>query len=144
MKKASVLLVAIALALFGLAACGGDDDDDSGETTAAETTTTDTAAADGGAGGGGAVQITTTEGISYDEKSAQAPAGAVTVSYDNMADIPHDVTIEDESGQELAATDVITGSTAETTVDLQPGNYTFYCSVPGHREQGMEGTLTVD
>jgi uncharacterized cupredoxin-like copper-binding protein len=144
MKKASVLLVAIALALFGLAACGDDDDDDGGdETTAAETTTTDTAAG-GGAGGGGAVQITTTEGISYDENSAQAPAGAVTVSYDNMADIPHDVTIEDESGQELGATDVITGSTAETTVDLQPGTYTFYCSVPGHRDQGMEGTLTVD
>ena len=142
MKKASVLLVAIALALFGLAACGDDDDDDGGDETTAAETTTDTAA--GGAGGGGAVDITTTEGISYDETSAQAPAGTVTVTYDNMADIPHDVTIEDESGQELGATDVITGSTAETTVELQPGTYTFYCSVPGHRDQGMEGTLTVD
>jgi uncharacterized cupredoxin-like copper-binding protein len=143
MKKASVLLVAIALALFGLAACGDDDDDDGGdETTAAETTTTDTAA--GGGGAGGAVAITTSEGISYDESSAEAPAGSVTVTYDNKADIPHDVTIEDESGQELAATDVITGSTAETSVDLAPGTYTFYCSVPGHRDQGMEGTLTVD
>ena len=143
MKKASVLLVAIALAVFGLAACGDDDDDDGGdETTAAETTATDTAA--GGAGGGGAVQITTSEGISYDQQSVQAPAGSITVSYDNQADIPHDVTVEDQSGQELGATDVITASTAETTVDLQPGTYTFYCSVPGHREQGMEGTLTVD
>ena len=52
MKKASVLLVAIALALFGLAACGDDDDDDDGDTTAAEeTTATETGAADGGAGG---------------------------------------------------------------------------------------------
>jgi hypothetical protein len=123
MKKASVLLVAIALALFGLAACGDDDDDDGGdETTAAETTTTDTAA--GGGGAGGAVAITTSEGISYDESSAEAPAGSVTVTYDNKADI--------------------TGSTAETSVYHAPGTYTFYCSVPGHRDQGMEGTLTVD
>ncbi|MGH2922527.1 MAG: plastocyanin/azurin family copper-binding protein [Solirubrobacterales bacterium] len=138
MKKASVLLVAIALALFGLAACG-DDDDGGGETTV-ETTTTETAA--GGAGGG--VEITTSEGISYDQNSAETAAGAVTVSYDNQADIPHDVTIEDESGTELGGTDLITASSAETTVDLQPGTYTFYCSVPGHRDDGMEGTLTVD
>lgn len=143
MRKASVLLVAIALALFGLAACGDDDDDDGGDETAAETTTTETTAG-GGGGAGGAVELSTSEGISYDQPSAEAPAGTVTVTYDNQADIPHDVTIEDESGQELGATDVITGSTAETTVDLAPGTYTFYCSVPGHRDQGMEGTLTVD
>ena len=143
MRKASVLLVAIALALFGLAACGDDDDDDGGDETAAETTTTTETTA-GGGGAGGAVELSTSEGISYDQTSAEAAAGTVTVTYDNQADIPHDVTIEDESGQELGATDVITGSTAETSVDLAPGTYTFYCSVPGHRDQGMEGTLTVD
>ena len=141
MKKASVLLVALALALFGLAACGDDDDEDT--TPSAETATTETTAG-GGGGAGGTVQISTSEGISYDETSAETKAGSVTVSYDNQADIPHDVTIEDESGNELGATDLITASTAETTVELQPGTYTFYCSVPGHREQGMEGTLTVD
>ena len=141
MKKAPVLLVALALALFGLAACGDDDDEDT--TPSADTATTETTAG-GGGGAGGTVNITTSEGTSYDETSAQTQAGSVTVSYDNQADIPHDVTIEDESGNELGATDLITASTAETTVELQPGTYTFYCSVPGHREQGMEGTLTVD
>jgi uncharacterized cupredoxin-like copper-binding protein len=36
------------------------------------------------------------------------------------------------------------GGVSEIEVDVQPGEYTFYCSVPGHREGGMEGTLTVE
>ena len=143
MKKASVLLVAIALALFGLAACGDDDDDDGDDETAAEATTTETAAGGGAGGAGGTVELSTSEGISYDQSSAETTAGSVTVNYDNQADIPHDVVIEDESGAELGKTDVITASQAETTVELQPGTYTFYCDVPGHRDQGMEGTLNV-
>jgi uncharacterized cupredoxin-like copper-binding protein len=35
------------------------------------------------------------------------------------------------------------GDTQELKADLKPGKYTFYCSIPGHRSQGMEGTITV-
>ena len=35
------------------------------------------------------------------------------------------------------------GDSAQNKVDLKPGKYVFYCSVPGHRAQGMEGTITV-
>jgi len=35
------------------------------------------------------------------------------------------------------------GGTQSKKIDLKPGKYTFYCSITGHRAQGMEGTLTV-
>ena len=70
-------------------------------------------------------------------------AGSVTVSYNNPATLSHDVVVEDQSGNEVGKTDLISQSSAETTVELEPGSYTFYCDVPGHREGGMEGTLTV-
>jgi len=43
----------------------------------------------------------------------------------------------------VGKTDVISDSSATATVDLKPGTCTFYCTVPGHRDGGMEGTLTV-
>jgi plastocyanin len=143
MKKASVLLVAIALALFGLAACGDDDDDDaSGETTAAETTTEAT----GGGGGGGTIDISAAANgdLAYDQTSVEVAAGSDTLNFDNPASLSHDVVIEDSSGAEVGKTDLISGSTTSTTVELTAGEYTFFCSVPGHREAGMEGTLTVN
>jgi plastocyanin len=36
------------------------------------------------------------------------------------------------------------GGTSTVSASLKPGTYTFYCSVPGHREGGMEGKLTVE
>ena len=31
----------------------------------------------------------------------------------------------------------------DLSVDLEAGEYTYYCPVGSHRQQGMEGTLTV-
>jgi uncharacterized cupredoxin-like copper-binding protein len=142
MRRASALMAVAALAVLGLAACGGGDDDN--ETTAAAQPTT-TAAAGGGGGGGSTVDISTPSGsdLAFNQKDVSAMAGSVTIDFDNMQPLQHDVKVEDSSGQELGGTDLVSSATATATVDLQPGSYTFFCSVPGHREAGMEGTLTV-
>jgi plastocyanin len=143
MRRASALIAVSALLVLGIAACGGDDDDDGGgETAAAPATTTAPA---GGAGGGSTVAISTPSGsdLAYEQSDVNAKAGPVTIDFDNQQSTPHDVKVEDSAGEELGGTDLISSSTANATVDLQPGSYTFFCSVPGHREAGMEGTLTV-
>jgi plastocyanin len=142
MRRASALMVVAALAMLGLAACGGDDDND---TTAAATAPANTGATAGGGGGGSTVDISTPSGsdLAYDEQDVTAKAGTVTIDFDNRQAQQHDVKVEDSSGQEIGGTELVSSNTTTGTVDLQPGTYTFFCSVPGHREAGMEGTLTV-
>jgi plastocyanin len=142
MKKLALLLALLALAAVGVAACGGDDEDEEEPTEAATTETTET----GDAGGGASVSISANPDgdLAYEQDSVSAPAGPVTIEFDNPAPIGHDVVVEDDSGNELARTDVISGDTTTAEGEFEAGDYTFYCSVPGHREAGMEGTLTVE
>jgi plastocyanin len=140
------MVVAVAaLSVVGLAACGSSSSNDN-STTAASTPASTAPAGGGGAGGGAStVDISTPSGstLAYDQKTATAKAGSVTIDFDNKQPLQHDVAIEDSSGKTLGQTDLVSSGTANTTVSLQPGTYTFFCTVPGHREAGMEGTLTV-
>jgi plastocyanin len=140
------VLTVAALAVVGLAACGSSSNSNS--TTAASTpaSTSSTAAGGGGAkGGSSTVNVSTPSGgsLAYDQKTLSAKAGSVTVDFNNQQPLQHDVAIADSSGKVLGQTDLVSSGTANTTVQLQPGTYTFYCTVPGHREAGMQGTLTV-
>jgi uncharacterized cupredoxin-like copper-binding protein len=60
----------------------------------------------------------------------------------NASPVEHNVTIAD-AGKVLGATPSFVGGSKTVTVTLKPGTYSFYCSVPGHKQAGMEGTLTV-
>jgi plastocyanin len=138
------VLAVAALAVMGLTACGSSSNSNS--TTAAATPTATAPAAGGGsAGGGSTVNISTPGGstLAYDQKSASAKAGSVTINFDNKEPLQHDVAVADSSGKVLGQTDLVSSGTANATVDLTAGTYTFYCTVPGHRQAGMEGTLTV-
>jgi plastocyanin len=143
MRRASAVAAVAALAVLGLTACGGGNNNDTTAASAPATTTATTAG--GGGGGGSTIDISTPSGseLAYNQKDASAKAGTVTIDFQNNESIPHDVAVESSSGDELGKTDLVASGSASTTVDLAPGSYTFFCTVPGHRQAGMEGTLTV-
>jgi uncharacterized cupredoxin-like copper-binding protein len=164
MKKLASLLV-LALASIVLVACGGGDDDETTNTTTTAPSAESEAGGNGAKGGGAAGTGTATGGktnpasgggggllkfeaepgaaLAYTTTKASTSAGEVTVEFNNPQTLTHDVAIEDSSGEEVGKTDLVADGSAATTVNLKPGTYTFYCTVPGHREAGMEGTLTV-
>jgi plastocyanin len=80
--------------------------------------------------------------LAFNTTKLSAKAGKVTIDFKNPSAIPHNVVIE-ENGKELSGFEPITEGEESETVNLKAGTYTFYCSVPGHRPAGMEGTLTV-
>lgn len=145
MKKFAALL-ALALASIALVACGSSSDN-STATSGGETTNGAAAGegAEANGGGGATVKFEADPGgeLAYTSDTASAKAGKVTVDFTNPQALTHDVQIEDSSGKEIGGTELIASGSDSTTVDLKPGTYTYFCSVPGHREAGMEGTLTV-
>jgi plastocyanin len=80
--------------------------------------------------------------LAYASTQATAEAGPLEIDSKNDADIPHDIAIEGNGVNEKGET-VQGGGVSKVSVDLQPGEYTYYCTLPGHREGGMEGKLTV-
>jgi plastocyanin len=80
--------------------------------------------------------------LSFDTKQLSAKAGAVTIAFTNTSSVEHNVTVAQGSAV-AGSTPTFTGGSKTVTVNLKPGTYTFYCSVPGHRQAGMEGTLKV-
>ncbi len=80
--------------------------------------------------------------LAFDTTELTSKPGEVTIDFDNPAALEHNVAIE-QDGKELATTETITEGKASVSVDLTPGTYTFLCTVPGHAEAGMTGTLTV-
>jgi len=80
--------------------------------------------------------------LAFDQTKLSAKAGKVTIDFTNPAPLEHNVVIE-QDGKELAGFEPIIEGEESVSADLKPGTYTYFCSVPGHREAGMEGTLTV-
>lgn len=160
-RRTRRLLALLAVLALTLGACGGDDDGDvaagDGDTTdtteAADTTDTTEAADDtddtettgAAADGDGAADAdvnVVAEDIDFPQKQFEAPAGEVTIAYENQGQIRHTLVVEDAEGWEKLEVDE-NGAVATGSIDLEPGEYTLFCDVSGHREAGMEATLTV-
>jgi uncharacterized cupredoxin-like copper-binding protein len=147
MKKFAALF-ALLLAALALVACGGGSDTTSEESTSAPETTKEAEGekeAEGGTAGAATVEFEAdpSGNLAFTSSEVTGKAGKVTVNFTNQSAVPHDVALEDEAGEQIAATETVAEGTDSTTAELKPGKYTFYCTVPGHRQAGMEGTLTV-
>jgi plastocyanin len=100
------------------------------------------APAGGGEGGEGGESLEfVAVDIDYSDAPDTAPAGPLTFALDNEGAAVHNVVIE--SVGEEAIVEANGGESATGNVTLEPGTYTYYCSIVGHRSSGMEGTLEV-
>jgi plastocyanin len=92
---------------------------------------------------GGVLEIPATGATNYEFADATAPAGQLSIRSPNESAADHNIALEGGGVNEEGPV-VGEGDVSEIDVDVQAGEYTFYCSVPGHREAGMEGPLTVE
>jgi plastocyanin len=137
-----VIVVLGAAASLALVACGSSS---SSSTTAPASSTTSTTSTTASGGGGGTIALAAdpSGALKYQQSSLSGTAGKNTIDFSNPSSLGHDVCVADSSGKEVGCSDVITDSKTTLSVDLKPGTYTYFCSVPGHEAAGMKGTLTV-
>jgi plastocyanin len=104
---------------------------------------------DGGDGGNAAASDNPKGGFHVEAKdyafvpaelSTKAGAGSFTIELKNTGAVEHDLSMDEPKFKVTA----LAGQTKSATVKLEPGTYDIYCSVAGHRGQGMEGKLTVE
>ena len=142
-RKVPALIVATAALL--IAGCGSSSKSTTSTTApASSAATTAGSPAPVNEGAGSSLSLTADkEGqLKYNTSTLTAKAGKISIAFSNSSPLAHNVTVEG-AGQVRGATPTFSGGTQTLTVNLKPGTYKFYCSVPGHRQAGMEGTLTV-
>ena len=80
----------------------------------------------------------------FEPSGLQAKPGNLTLTYTNPSAVQHNVAVETANGGPLGETPIFAdGEETLELSELAPGEYVFYCAVPGHRQAGMEGDLTV-
>src|SRR5271165_5331436 len=137
----------LAVGLLALAGCGSSSSNTTSSASTPISTPAATSTSSGTATPSGAGTLSlaaNAEGqLKYDSSSLTAKAGNVSIGFTNMSPLSHNMTIESSTGTRLGATPTFQGGSRTLSLNLKPGVYKFFCSVPGHRMAGMEGTLTV-
>jgi plastocyanin len=139
-QMARLLGLALVMLALVVAGCGGDDDNGD----EASPPPPPPPAATGGSGEATTLQnpADASGALAFQKESLTAPAGEITLAMENPSSVDHNIAVEGEGVDEEGEV-VGEGGTSEVTATFEPGDYTFYCSVPGHQAAGMEGTLTV-
>lgn len=126
-KRISTMVISAAVVL---AACGGGN----GESAEPEGERTEATGAD--------IVITGTASFDFEPSQVEAEAGTISISMTTEGG-PHTFTVELEEGAETVVQVFGPSEPATGEFELEAGTYTFFCAIPGHREAGMVGTLTV-
>jgi uncharacterized cupredoxin-like copper-binding protein len=89
----------------------------------------------------GAVEVDAdpTGQLAFVTNAATGTPGQITVKMANKSGTPHDIVIDGKGKGQI----VQNGAVSQFKANFAAGSYTFYCSVPGHRQAGMQGKLTV-
>jgi plastocyanin len=136
-RRLTLLAVAASALALAVAGCGGG-----GGGGGAKSTGTAAPAPATGASTKLSIKADPSGQLKFDKKTLQAKTGKVTITMANPSQLTHSVAIE---GNGVDAEGQVVGpkGTSTASATLKPGTYTFYCTVPGHRQAGMQGTLTV-
>ena len=140
-RHAVIGVLAIPTLAIALAACGGSSNA-SGASNAPTTTASSGSSASSGGGTTLQLEADPSGALTFDKTALEAPAGEVTIDMTNPSSMPHDIALEG-NGVDVVGKVVTDGGVSTVSANLQPGTYTFFCSVDSHEDAGMKGTLTV-
>lgn len=139
MSSRRLALLAPAAVALAVAGCGGGGGGGGGSTSGSSA-----APAPSSTAGEHTLHIQADPGaqLKFNVSALQASAGKVKIVMANPSQLSHSVAIEG-NGVNAAGQVVGPNGTSTVSASLKPGTYTFFCTVPGHRQAGMQGTLTV-
>lgn len=124
MRPIRTLLVGGTALVLALGACG---DDDGGGDSAADCSP---ATAE--------LTVGALDELRFDAEAYEVDAGCIEVTYVNEGSLAHTLRVKDVDGFKLAVGDEDDGA-----LELEAGEYTLYCDIPGHEAGGMVADLTV-
>ena len=156
MRRTLIVLAGPAAAAMLFAGCGSESASPAAGSQHASATVAATPAT--AAAATGAVTVTSTE-FAFAPMAITAKAGALKITLDNKGKVPHELVVL-KSGQAAGSlpvkggrvsekasvgevSETAGGTTKSTTLTLEPGRYVIVCNIPGHYQDGMRGTLTV-
>jgi plastocyanin len=144
-SKASMLTLAVGL--LALSGCGSSSSSTSSSASTPTTPATSSAATPSTPAAASIQKLSleaNPEGqLKYNTTSLSANSGPIAIDFTNTSPVGHDVAVASSSGAVVGTTPIFQGGSKSLALNLKPGTYKFYCTVPGHRQAGMEGTLTV-
>jgi plastocyanin len=147
MLKLTAAILSTAMLALNLAACGSSSSSSSTKAAAPPSSSSASSSAPAsGAHNSTSLTIAADPSgqLKFTKSTLSAKPGKVKIAFTNNAPMAHNIMIQQGTdGRILGGTPTFQGGTKTVTLTLSAGTYTFFCSVPGHRQAGMQGTLTV-